>query len=208
MKVISLLQPWAQLVVLGLKLKETRSRNTKYRGQFLVHASKGRLTKEMEKNMKYMCFFHAREYYDQYFDDFDKLPYGAIIGKSSIVGTGPTEKVFPSPPTINASDQDKREYAFGDYGPDRFAYNLGSPSIFNKPILAKGSVILPWEFKFEGNDESFINQCTECCYAACSDRFPIDKMNIDTDAEEWDQWCPKCESRSIECILENLPFYV
>lgn len=40
MKVISLLQPWASLVILGHKKIETRSWNTKYRGDLLIHASK------------------------------------------------------------------------------------------------------------------------------------------------------------------------
>ncbi len=40
MKAISILQPWASLVALGHKKIETRSWNTKYRGELLIHASK------------------------------------------------------------------------------------------------------------------------------------------------------------------------
>lgn len=39
MKVISLRQPWALLVVLGHKKIETRSWKTTYRGDLLIHAS-------------------------------------------------------------------------------------------------------------------------------------------------------------------------
>lgn len=39
MKALSILQPWASLVVLGHKRIETRSRDTKYRGPLLIHAS-------------------------------------------------------------------------------------------------------------------------------------------------------------------------
>ena len=42
MTVISLLQPWAQLVVLGAKKIETRSWNTAFRGELLIHASLGK----------------------------------------------------------------------------------------------------------------------------------------------------------------------
>ncbi len=42
MKVISLLQPWASLVVMGYKKCETRSWNTKSRGTLLIHASLGK----------------------------------------------------------------------------------------------------------------------------------------------------------------------
>ena len=42
MKVLSLLQPWATLVVMGIKQIETRSWSTAHRGTLLIHASKGR----------------------------------------------------------------------------------------------------------------------------------------------------------------------
>lgn len=38
MKALTLQQPWAQLVALGVKTIETRSWSTKYRGRLLIHA--------------------------------------------------------------------------------------------------------------------------------------------------------------------------
>ncbi len=68
MKVLSIRQPWASLIVNGYKEYEFRSWNTKYRGEFLIHASK-----TVEK-----------EYMDK-FDDYN-LEYktGCIIGKCTI----------------------------------------------------------------------------------------------------------------------------
>ncbi len=40
MKVLSLKQPWAELILQGKKRIETRKWNTKFRGEFLIHASK------------------------------------------------------------------------------------------------------------------------------------------------------------------------
>ncbi len=40
MKVLSIRQPWASLIVYGYKKYEFRSWKTKYRGEFLIHASK------------------------------------------------------------------------------------------------------------------------------------------------------------------------
>jgi hypothetical protein len=40
MKAISIRQPWAALIVAGIKDIENRSWPTKYRGQLLIHASK------------------------------------------------------------------------------------------------------------------------------------------------------------------------
>ena len=42
MKAITLHQPWASLVALGVKTIETRSWPTKYRGPLAIHAGKGR----------------------------------------------------------------------------------------------------------------------------------------------------------------------
>lgn len=82
MKVISLLQPWATLVVIGAKKIETRSWNTKHRGPILIHASSRKVTlNEGSTEFWNMVFglFPAKEY--------AKLPYGAIIGQANIVDT-------------------------------------------------------------------------------------------------------------------------
>lgn len=67
MKALSLKQPWAELVVSGRKTIEMRKWNTKFRGEFLVHASKN-TNKEREKEF-----------------GFENLPTGCIIGKATIV---------------------------------------------------------------------------------------------------------------------------
>lgn len=40
MKALSLKQPWAELIVLGKKIIETRKWKTNFRGEFYIHASK------------------------------------------------------------------------------------------------------------------------------------------------------------------------
>jgi hypothetical protein len=42
MKAISLIQPYATLIMLGLKTNETRSWDTKYDGPLVIHASAGK----------------------------------------------------------------------------------------------------------------------------------------------------------------------
>ena len=41
MKAISIRQPWAWLIAHGYKHHENRTWNTKFRGEFLIHAGKG-----------------------------------------------------------------------------------------------------------------------------------------------------------------------
>jgi len=67
MKVLSLKQPFAELILLGKKKIELRKWNTKFRGEFLIHASKIPDKKAMKKF------------------GFDKLPLGFIVGKANLV---------------------------------------------------------------------------------------------------------------------------
>lgn len=66
MKCLSLKQPYAELIVSGKKTIELRAWNTKFRGQFLIHASK-KIDKEACERNKI---------------DPDSVTTGAIIGKA------------------------------------------------------------------------------------------------------------------------------
>ena len=68
MKALSLKQPWAELIVSGKKTIEIRSWNTKFRGEFIVHASKIPNKKGMSLN------------------GFTTLPTGCIVGNATITG--------------------------------------------------------------------------------------------------------------------------
>jgi hypothetical protein len=65
-KCLSLKQPYADLLVSGKKTIEIRTWNTKFRGEFLVHASK-KVDKEACKRNKI---------------DPDSLIIGAVVGKA------------------------------------------------------------------------------------------------------------------------------
>src|SRR4029079_15712213 len=74
MKVLSLLQPWATLVVMGVKQIETRSWSTAHRGPLLIHASKGKAGE---------IFAHEPPF-KKYIPSFKQLPFGYIIGKVAL----------------------------------------------------------------------------------------------------------------------------
>ncbi|PIN80553.1 ACP synthase [Candidatus Woesearchaeota archaeon CG10_big_fil_rev_8_21_14_0_10_30_7] len=67
MKALSLKQPFAELIVSGKKTIELRNWNTKFRGEFIIHASKTLYNSSMEKN------------------NFKTLPTGCIVGKATLV---------------------------------------------------------------------------------------------------------------------------
>ena len=70
MKVLTIKQPWATLIIQGDKRFEFRSWKTKYRGELLIHAGKG-IDKEAVKRLeKYLP---------------KELPIGKILGKVTLV---------------------------------------------------------------------------------------------------------------------------
>ena len=76
MKALSLKQPWAWLIVKGLKSVENRKWSTKYRGPLLIHAS---------KNYDREGYFWITQKFGNIFNpEWDKPPdftFGAIVGK-------------------------------------------------------------------------------------------------------------------------------
>lgn len=133
MKAISLLQPWASLVVLGFKQFETRSWNTQYRGKLLIHASARK-----DPGGRSLCtvndFFRTRV---GGLESFYKLPFGAIIGEVDLTATQKTDTPYIM------SDE---EHAFGDYRLGRWMWQLANPTCYSAPISCKGSLSI-WEYK-------------------------------------------------------------
>jgi hypothetical protein len=146
MKVISLLQPWATLVVIGAKKIETRSWNTNFRGTVLVHASKS------DKACKQIAHL---EPFASALKGLDELPLGKIIGAVDIVGTAPTSFILLTRdagiPLRQPDGKDRpiqpnweAEIAFGDYGPGQRAWLLDNPVHFKTAIPCRGSLSL-WD---------------------------------------------------------------
>jgi hypothetical protein len=136
MKAISLLQPWASLVVMGIKTIETRSWGTKYRGPILVHASMG----------KAGSIFAAGMPFKKYIPDFKKLPFGAIIGQATIADVIRVENLGMNDELINRLTMEEK--AFGDYADGRYAWILEEPVEYDKPIAARGTLSI-WEYPDE-----------------------------------------------------------
>ena len=154
MKVISLLQPWASLVVLGHKKIETRSWNTKYRGELLIHASVGKKYKSIPADDPLYKYYHLLFAYSK-IPPIEQLPYGAIIGKVNLIDTYTSEELNSTQGFSNGKNEwtihpefgGGNELVFGDYSPNRYGWLLSDPVLFDKPIPAKGQLgIWNWEF--------------------------------------------------------------
>lgn len=133
MKVLSLLQPWASLVVLGAKQIETRSWQTAYRGELLIHASLG-------KKGGFLC---RQPPFSRYIKDFDRLPFGAIIGSVVLTEIVPVERLSLTNEALALLTLEEK--AFGDYTEGRYAWLLQNPVPLPEPIFIKGSLGL-WNY--------------------------------------------------------------
>lgn len=115
MKAITLIQPWASLIVDGRKKIETRSWPTSYRGLLAIHAGK-----KMEEE------FAAIEC------GYTEMPLGSVLGIAELV-----DCVRMTPATIAATDDYER--LWGCYEVGRFAWHLRLLEKFASPIPARGA---------------------------------------------------------------------
>ena len=133
MKVLSLLQPWASLVVMGAKRIETRSWQTAHRGELLIHASLG-------KKGAALC---AGAPFSHHIKAFDRLPFGAIIGSVVLTDILPVEMLPLSNKAL--ANLTLEEKAFGDYSRGRYAWLLSEAVMFDEPISVKGGLGI-WKY--------------------------------------------------------------
>ena len=155
MKAISILQPWASLVALGHKKIETRSWNTKYRGELLIHASMGKKKEGALLMNSTVCQKAIGNTFLSLEDHLwlNDLPFGAIIGKVNLIDVLTSEELqateeFSDGYRNKWSIQEEinpQEKAFGNYDSGRFGWLLSDPVLFENPIPCKGQLGI-WNF--------------------------------------------------------------
>ncbi len=118
MKAITIWQPYAQAIALGLKKYETRGWSTRHRGLVAIHASARRMTLDR------MALAHK-------YNMDTALPYGKIIVICEL-----TDCVLMTDELIRA--QPKSELDFGDWRPGRYAWKLRVVKILKPAPTAHG----------------------------------------------------------------------
>ena len=122
MKVLSLTEPYANIIKEGKKTIETRSWKTNYRGKLYIHASSTKISKEYRENKDLMNLV-----------DINNLNYGYIICSCELVDCIEMTDDF-----IEKVKLDNEEYISGIYARGRYAWILKNIEILDKPIKAKG----------------------------------------------------------------------
>ncbi|RYD50983.1 MAG: ASCH domain-containing protein [Sphingobacteriales bacterium] len=128
LKVLSLLQPWASLVVLGHKTIETRSWTTVYRGPLLIHAG-------VRTSGKAFATLPAIA---PLLPEFKELAFGAIIGEVTLRDVLTLESGLQNA----LPEHTLEEQAFA---PGRYGFVFTDAHCFDEPIPARGKLGL-WEW--------------------------------------------------------------
>ena len=127
MKAISIIQPWASLIIGGAKRFETRSWQTAHRGP-LVIASSRRFPLEFLEMCDREPFRSALAALAL---PWKELPLGFLLGAVDVVECHPTCAM----PEVT-----ELEAAFGDFDPGRYAWELANPRSFSAPIPFRGAL--------------------------------------------------------------------
>lgn len=147
MRILTLWQPWASAIALGLKQYETRSWDTKYRGKLAIHAAQrpckvGEMTVLLEDMAE--C---GKEPEFRQLESVvrDSKQYGAIVAIADLVSTlHMTEDkykgtaAFCKSSNIAIGDATQLENSLGWWEQGRFAWRLRNVIALPEPILYKG----------------------------------------------------------------------
>jgi len=157
LKMLTVRQPWASLIALGVKSIETRSWSTSYRGPFAIHAGAAH-----EHTGKFLFLARIALKSGQITTEQERpfrsktVPFGAVVAVADLVDVVPMvgpaglgrahdgrwleTEWSPGELTLwdGEADEDMSdELPFGDFTPGRFAWLLDNVRAID-PVPAKG----------------------------------------------------------------------
>lgn len=127
MKAITLWQPWATFMALGLKKIETRSWDTRYRGPLAIHAaaSMNKVCKEFAE-----CPYFKDMLVRRGFASWRDLPLGAVVATVELVTTRHAEDLNHG--------LSRAEFYLGDFSKGRFGWVTDHLVKLATPVPAVG----------------------------------------------------------------------
>ena len=134
MKVLSIKEPFATLIKDDVKIYETRSWKTNYRGEIYIHASKAMSKSEnVEKAMPYLK---------------SELKQGYILCKCNLV-----DCIYMTEEFIQKIKTETNESDYGRYEVGRYAWKLELIEVLEEPISAKGKLGI-WNYGTKNNRDN------------------------------------------------------
>lgn len=125
-KAITLYQPWAEAIMMGLKHYETRSWGTKYRGRLVIHAAAGPPMEDAMWHLQDLCAQHGCE-----------IPVGYQLRRGEVLGVVDLVDCVQMTPELIAK-QGPTERALGDWQVGRWAWKVKNPREVNERTPWKG----------------------------------------------------------------------
>lgn len=125
MKAISLWQPWASLIAMGLKKYETRSWSTSYRGPLLICSAQKTSVEQAD------IFFKIYRKHQFGYMDWCDLPKGCAIALVQLTDCIKMDEAF-------IQQQTELEIDCGEWSPGRYAWRLEEVKAIVPPIPVKG----------------------------------------------------------------------
>ncbi len=116
MKALTVIQPWASFLAEGVKVWETRTWYTRYRGAVAIHAGMNRQHIDNANLYEPMA-------------DYD-YPFGAIVAVGQLVEVRVAWTVRPEISTL--------EETLGDFSSGRYAWHFENVMKLHKPLPLKG----------------------------------------------------------------------
>jgi hypothetical protein len=132
MHALSVMQPWAALIVLGVKRIETRSWRTGFRGRLAVHASSQLPPGYHDLSRREPIRSAIRR------SPWNRLPRGVLLGTVELRDCVRVEE-------LDALSESER--SFGDFVPGRWAWLLADPRPLPELVAVRG-----WPGVFEVED--------------------------------------------------------
>lgn len=126
MRAISLWEPWASAVAIGIKAFETRGWATSYKGPLAIHAAKTREHAWFIHDTEVRAAFEAHGIVSE-----KDLPFGCVVCTCRLVGVKRVENIRRELSPI--------ELALGNYDAGRFAWELADVKRLETPVPARGS---------------------------------------------------------------------
>lgn len=130
MKVLSIKEPYATLIMEKVKRIETRSWKTNYRGELYIHASKSKISKDKKEKKELMDLIKDKD-----------MNYGKIICKCNLV-----DCIYMDNEFLKKIEKEKIEYICGEYKEGRYAWVLEDIVVLEDKIDAKGRLGI-WNYK-------------------------------------------------------------
>lgn len=118
MKAITLWQPWASAITLGVKTIETRSWATSYRGPLAIHAAARKPTVDEQDLVEVLVNMRRGH----------PLPLGAVVATCDLVHVARADAIVKT----------EQEERWGNFSEGRFAWILQNVRPLDPPVAARG----------------------------------------------------------------------